>query len=365
MLEKDLELIGSCDEEVAREAYERALDACDSYLRCALRKWEVKEDDLQDVIAETKLRLWNYRCRYRALGASQWRRLLVLTATRCLINLAAQRGHIDPGIEAEDIPDSEVHLVAAVAQANITLAEINAKADEFWLGLDKDLHPNERNRQLMAAQLFYLDDLPWNTVALMLSRSRPGTHYSRQQLDDILEQPGVILHLVYSQLYMPSEKLAHYLLGREEIVQGKLDLKLPAVTDPIEEDICLWRFRNLMTMEQILRRAAGARTFEQITALIDRFTQSFPFNEIMLALLKGLENAPKSAKLLGHAGLWKRLAFQYWGYDQLPHKDLRARVQPAADPVGYDLTLDRLQLWFSNGRLPKSLGRYIKQRHHV
>lgn len=65
-------------------------------------------------------------------------------------------------------------------------------------------------------------------------------------------------------------------------------------------------------------------------------------------------------------GLWQRLAFQYWYRDSLPHKDIHDRIQPAyrhvAEPAHPEITLGRLNVWLSNGRLLERLARAVRSR---
>lgn len=152
-----------------------------------------------------------------------WRGFLKTTARRCCVDLFRRRSEatLDGAILDETAADEGADTLGALMDA-LEMQALHHHADILWLGLDPVLSPEAHTRRLLAAQLFYLDGLPWKTVLPLLGPPRPGEPpLTRAALDVWLTDPGVLRHLAYHTLYYDNDRLAAFLLGLD--TPGELD----------------------------------------------------------------------------------------------------------------------------------------------
>ncbi|HEY3783018.1 MAG TPA: hypothetical protein VGL56_18215 [Fimbriimonadaceae bacterium] len=365
MIEADLQLIGSEDVSIAKEAMDRVLKACDRYLRSVLRKKGFSVQDIEDTVAETAARIWEKRMDFRDMGLAAFRRFQITVAKNWTLNQRAkQRADISLD-EIESLSGARKDLVETMAFSNILLGQVGSLADELWLEIEPDTPDWVRNRDLLAAQYFYLHGEPWEKILSRANRVRPSQPITRSDLDMVLTKPGVLRNVCYIQLYIDNEELAHYLIGESGILIGAYDLKLSETAIGFEREVILHRFRDGFSLEQIQMCKTIALSKHEIADIINNQIAKLPYNSIMQHLLGAMSCIPNLDKTLAQPGLWKRLIFQYWELCNLTHQDIRERCDPPAKLVGYSITLGQLNGWLSKERLLNALRLYASRRGKI
>jgi hypothetical protein len=275
-----------------------------------------------------------------------------------------------PEWEPDPWPDLDADLAAHLGAQSAYQA-----ANVLWLGLDATLPAATHDRQLLAAQLYYEEGVPFDTLPTLLGCAPPGeAPLSRATLNLGLQHPGVLRFLGFHTLFYANDRLAGHLLGLGDRIAAEtlnLWMRKAVAEEPdglspcgftwMEVILVLQRFRNAVPFDRILEHHANAVTAEQLAELLDRLEPRQPFIHQMRRLLIALERLPRTRarEQLAHAGLWKRLAFQYC-YDQdLPHRDILERTQRSATLVNYNLTAGMLNVWLSGGRLLHQLARFL------
>jgi DNA-directed RNA polymerase specialized sigma24 family protein len=377
-----LEQFAEADEEAARAAYAWLCGASRSFLHACLKPWLSVPQDREDVVQETYGKIWQMRGRFRNQGVAAWYALLKRTAANCRVDLVRARGSAISlqDLTEEDIPDADLPALDEIlfaASTAIEAGELYHLANILWLGLDPALSAETHTRQLLAAQLYYLDGEPWENVLRLVGPSRAAEPpLSRETLDTWLGDPGVIRFVAYGQLHYPNDRLAAHLLGLPELVgPHELDtlMRQTAGASPSdagpggwtqgETAVILWRYRHALLLEQILTRRDCPLAREEVIDLLERSGARFPFSRQMINLLARLSQRPgsKPQRLLGRPGLWQRLAFQYRYANDLPHRDIQERIEPASTQVHYVLTPGMLNVWLSGGRLLKQLALFCAE----
>jgi len=366
-----LEIFAGADEDAAWQAWERLRALSRRYLEKCLRDWGCHSpDDQQDVIHNAFLKVWNARARFQNRGVAAWRAYVKMIAHRCFIDQLRERQRL-PMVEGEEEEDwsqvSDEEMPTVVSLINRLLGnELFHFASVLWLGLDPALPEEVHHRQLLAAQLYYLDGDSWEQVCDTLPS------LTRETLDEWLSHPGVIRYLTYQELYYSNESLARHLLNAPAADLDELMRQATRAASEVapppgwtweEVKVILWRYRNGLLMEQILQRLDCPYPREDLRALLDRLTGLLPFSSQMAKVLSALDRAPglDAPAVLGGRSLWQRLAFQYRYWDDLAHRDIQERTQPSAGQVGYEVKLDVLNVWLSNGRLLRQLAEFYRR----
>jgi DNA-directed RNA polymerase specialized sigma24 family protein len=365
-----LDIFVGANEDAAWQAWERLRTMSRRYLEKRLNEWGCHSpDDQQDVIHNAFLKIWNARARFQNKGVPAWRAYVKMTAHRCFIDQLREKQRL-PMIEGEDdwdlsqVSDDEMPTVASIIN-RLLGNELFHFANVLWLGLDPALSEDVHNRQLLAAQLYYLDGDSWEQVCDTLPS------LTRETLDEWLSHAGVIRYLTYQELYFSNESLARHLLGAPSADLDELMRQATAAASETppppgwtweEVKVILWRYRNGLTIDQILQRLDCPYHREGLRTLLVRLTALLPFSSQMAGVLSALDRAPSidAPSTLGGRGLWQRLAFQYRYWDDIAHRDVQERTQPAAERVGYEVKLDVLNVWLSNGRLLKQLTEFYR-----
>jgi DNA-directed RNA polymerase specialized sigma24 family protein len=368
-----LSVFTGADEAAAGRAFERLRELALPTLRAYLRRTSTPHQEWDDILQDAFTKLWRSRPRLRDQGPAAWYALLKRTTDQCRIDrFRARRGDL-PTETIEEVPDSDLPVVEALVGTSPEEApELWRCADLLWLGLDPAVSEETHTRQLLAAQLFYLEGEPWPGVLRLLGPGSPGEPpLTRERLDDWLAQRGVLLLLFYESLHYSNDRLAAVLVGLDEETRpGELDRLMRRATEANPETppggwnweevrALVWRYRNALLMEQIVSRNDCALSRAELEALFDRTRARLPFVPVMERLCRALESAGVELPVvLAAPGLWQRLAFQYCYADGLPHRDIHERTAAAAELGGYSLTLGMLNVWLSNGRLIARLARY-------
>jgi hypothetical protein len=119
----------------------------------------------------------------------------------------------------------------------------------------------------------------------------------------------------------------------------------------------LWRYRNGLSTTKILQMDPEL-TPAVVEGALTKCRERLPFRRIAAKVSDGLRSSRAPFDPLRSPGLWKRLAFQYHTFHELPHKQILERTEPAAHEGGFVLTAGMLNVWLSNGRLFQQLASY-------
>ena len=375
---KALEAFTGPDEDRARESFGSLCESGRRFLRAYLRHKCDRDDLIEDAIQDAFVKIWRLRASFTNHGIPAWYAYLKRVGDTCYTDI--MRGEPPSGVDQPDPADKapprermELDKIMETLLAAIQAGQLAHLADVLWLDLDPVLPEDTHVRQLLAAQLIYLDGAPWQEVLDMLGASPPGEDpLTRETLDAWLAHPGVLRYLAYNELYYANDRLAGYLFGQEGTPSETLDMLMRQAFGPYpageapggwnwsEVAVILWRYRNALLIEQIAQRSDCPLTRQHITDLLVRTGARLPFSKKMADLLARLGRAPgvPARAALGAPGLWRRLAFQYWYADDLPHRDIQERTQPAAEQVSNNVTLAQLNGWLSQGRLVGQLALY-------
>jgi DNA-directed RNA polymerase specialized sigma24 family protein len=351
-----LRIFAGADEEAARQAWGRLWELNRFRLQGFLIRTlnvDARRDIIEDIIEDVFLKLWDMRPRFEHRGIEAFHGLLYKMVKHRYLDLIRDRQEKAEDVEDWDaIPDSDLSAVGGIVDT-VLAEELYHLANVLWLELDPSLSRETHNRQLIAAQLYYLDGEPEEEVLRLLGSPSPvEPPLTRDTLDEWLWHSGVLRHVAYQELYYSNDDLAAYLLNNSPQADW---------TDA-EKTIILWRYRNALLMDQILERKDCPYTQEKLAALLDRLKSCLPFSSQMARVLAGLARAPQrdGRGALSRRGLWQRLAFQYRYGEEIPVRDVQERTQPAAAQVGYEVKFEVLNMWLSGGRLLEQLARFCR-----
>ena len=322
----------------AQAAFDRlAQDIRPSLLRYFGRRLQSNEAR-EDAIGEVIQKLWQSRESFKPGSELGWRRYILTIAQRGQID-AARRSGSRPSEVLIDSVDSfaeEGDYAARFLDAAIR-GELYDVADRHWLGWKDELPRSERDRRVLAAKLLHIDKLPWRSVCRLVHLWNDMGEPDRATLESWLAQDGPYLTMAFDELYIPSSALADHVIAT-------LGLDL-------EGEEADW----------IRKRAAAAPFSETNEEWSDRWIATLPFKSLVKALHLTLAEPPCREHLLAQPGLWKRLVFEYYAVDELPHKDIAERTAAAARESGFELNATTLNNWLSMGRLAKELAKVREQ----
>lgn len=327
-----------------------------------LKPFSRGRDDREDLIQEVGIRVWKSRESFELRGTNPWWAFLKQVAVRCGID------HVrTPGPEVADDPDNieriadeEVNILLELIDSLGDRQQLYRLADEVWLGP----RPADHARRVLAAKLLYVDGLPWKKVCEVLSGGFPGRKPLRRDvLDDWLSDAVLVRYLVCEGLYLSSDKLADHLLGIdsdgsetfEDLVA--MSSRSPKASKWTEDElfVILWRYKYGKLIDQIGHMSRCVLKKQDMQEVFDRCREDFPFLSMMKQLQGVLDRSPATMGILRQGPIWKRIVFQYFAAEELPHRDIHDRTAGPAELAGYSLTLPMLNVWLSNGRLFKQL----------
>jgi DNA-directed RNA polymerase specialized sigma24 family protein len=378
-VERALSLFELGDERQASQALDCLRSVSERVVKSHVRRFSLNHDDAEAIVNEVFLKVWRFRSGFTNRGLDSWHGLLRKTATRCSLDHLSERRSTATLDDACEIASSERPILDALITASQS-AQLQEYADECLLGMSVTLSEGERTQRVLAAQLFYLDGLDWQTTLRIAGATRIGSKQpDRAALDGWLEDPGVIRNLAYHELYYSNDRLASHLLGLPKAttpgVLNDMERKAP-ITQPESEAECgwtwaevsviLWRYRHGLLAHQIATRLDCRLSPEQSEAVYVKCSSLFPFKQIMTRLLSlpSFEPESQNRRYLASPGLWKRLILQYAYIDDLAYRDMLERTEPPAKEAGYAITESgTLKSWVAMGRLLGELAKYCLKRN--
>ena len=301
------------------------------------------------------MRIWNGRRHFKTNGLGAWYLFAAKTAHNCAIDLLRTESPSVPLSQFEDLPGDEEFLdkVSILARNRQSLFET---ADEALLRIDPSISSAERVRRIFAAQLHYLHA---STPKEILDIVSSGTKVSTKDLDAWILDPATLRALAVHHLYQGNETLFETVVGispteceerlRAGQVHGEWSL--------LELRIAILRLRNGLLQEKISQILPEAIPSVQAN-VVEKCRERYPF----AALARELKFALRGkADLMTDQDVWKRLAFQYYVVDELPHKQIVERLAPAAAVFEVHIDEQLLHNWFSVGRLFLQIQKYVRK----
>jgi DNA-directed RNA polymerase specialized sigma24 family protein len=379
---RELDRFCGPDEAAARAAMDRLAPRARRYL-AALLSDRVSRDDLDELVQTALSKAWESRPAFVNRGRAAWYGWLKRIARNACVDMARGRP-AEVGIEAlDEVDDGELPLIERFMTAAVGEA-LFALADSVWLELDDSCPAAQRDRCLLAVQLYYFESWSLDDVLALLSEARPDEPpFTRGRLDSWLEQPANLRLVAYRQLLYAPERLTAHLLGLPPhagateleralaaVRAGKAPAELMPGWTAAEAEAILWRYYRGLSAEETAQRLEKRGDSENLDALFVRCGLVFPFRsqcETICAWLDEVDVTGMDQKgLIGDkSGLWRRLAFEYrYRYNQ-PLRDVHDRIHPAALVVRYALTPEVLNMWISGGRLLDKLRRAYDAREAV
>jgi len=345
--EKELADFAGNDEAKAGEAFTRLFEASRAelgrYVSYKVRPPVQADDILQDVY----VRVWSRRDRFRPMGWPSWKSFIRRAAEWSLASSGPKSPEI-PFESIEDLPPEDWLAAAVFLMPSLDREEIGRAADIVLLGVDESVDRRTLTRRLLAAQLFYVDGKEWSEVAAILNSARPySAPVTREELDNWLTDRSTLLKLFYESLYLTPEELAADLLGQDQ-----------NSWTPSEKHWILLRYQSTMPIENIVRHEAGRVSEEELSRFFDRCVENFPFVGRMRTLMDRVGRHTANLNL-AKPGLWQRLAFEYWMFNELQQADIVQRTNPAAKAAGGSVNAGQLNVWLSNGRILKRVARHL------
>ena len=185
-------------------------------------------------------------------------------------------------------------------------------------------------------------------------------------LDHWLRSESVLMRLAYFHLYRNNDRLACYLLATVDGSKGLDRLTLqardrigtpPAGWSWTEVQIAILRIRNGLTEAKISQMLD--LDIEEVERVTRACVGRFPFLTRARELKKRLRQHGLQTRPLSSMDLWRRLAFQYYAADALPHRHILERTTEPAEVSGYGLNAGVLNAWLSSRRMLDQLVNYL------
>lgn len=342
-----------------------------------LRRDVTNSHEREDVLQEAFVRCWRNRGGFAPRGEAAWFGYLNLLSRRIWLDRVrgTHRERLSLHSEGEDgaqeweVPDAERTTVEQVLEA-LETERIDALADVALLRMPGELCPEQVNRRLLAAQLYYLDGVPLEEIPACLTCPPVGEPpLTEDTLQEWLLDSPTLLKLCYTGLYRDGRSLAAEILGLGSEVSGAALTELernirsdgPVSGWSVDEiRFVLWRYRWGLSVHEIQFRKDCNLSAPEIEALGVRCAARVPFESVMGILLERFGRQRKRVRetirsALEGPELWQRLAFTYSYRDGLSQRDVFERIAVAAEMAGRPLTPTALNAWLSGNRLGKRL----------
>lgn len=365
----EISTFSGAPDEKAAAAFDRLFAAARPRLARYLHGLGFAADDCDELVQVVATRVWAARTSFEARGVGGWWRFLQKITRHCAIDEARKHAEIpmDALANSEEIPDCDLPYLDVLLADAEDRERLYSAADALWLGISHD--KGESRSRLLAAQLFYLHGLDWRDIIQILGRdARAG----RVELDSWLTDESVLRHLAFVELYWGNHKLAGHVLRpedplsaseldrlSEELRQGVLRIQIPIWTIG-EATVLLWRIRNGLTTDQILRFRRCEYDRNGVEGIVEKAQGFYPFSAVGGQLRSAYESAGQTDRLT-ETGLWRRLVFQYFCSDELPQKQILERTAPAAQAVDAKMTGAMLNGWISMNRLLTQLAMFLSE----
>jgi len=334
-----------------------------------LKGYLPRREDREDAISEVRYRLLRRPGELDLPNRAAWLALVATVGSRIAIDMLRSK-HGDLDLEyPEDVPEKDYPFIEVIALL-MEDAEAAGVLDELWLGVAPKLSAAERKRRLLAAQLFYLNNLHWDQICQILSAN--GT-VTREMLDEWLGERSVLLCLAYAKLHRGNERLSGTIIAPENPLPScELDklsrlalldspAKPPAGWTWSDLRIVFWRYRNGLPDRKILQMCSSVDQ-QAIDGVVQICEPRMPFAQNAKRLVAGAQARRVQGEPFKAQGLWRRLAFQYGFIEDLPQKHILERIDPATKVIGARFTAGMLAVGLA-GRYLSEIIAYAQERY--
>ncbi len=351
---KDVDRLPSPDEDVAKEAFDRLYPAIRQILEQYLIPRVSLLQDREEIVVKSCERIWHARHQFKPISIESWlshiRRLCRWAAidhlrTKRQNDPLIETGKNDPEIEEIESDESEFQR------------RLYDLADQVWLGWDSTVPPVQRNRQVLAAQLFFLHGQAWDKVAAV-ARLRPDM--DRSKFDQWLEHEPTLLHMAFREVYAASQELTDILLGTRATMSCAPGDEILLNVDWTKDQVEIIRHRFLFGHDPAERMKHVSK--QLIEETIEACLQQFPFCDRLERVKHKVTPSRRISNCLTRKGLWKRVVFHYCAsMDRLEHKHILERVAPSATACDQRMDGNTLQAWWGSGRLADELIKHYRK----
>lgn len=344
------------DASMSADAFTRLWSLVQERLARAAKRFGLSEDDANDVVQSVSIRLWERRASFTDFGVGAfW-----AYAFRMVKNLAIDRTRRDRRFEMVEVNDDTISAadspyVEALVEAALERGELTSLADRLWLG-----DPPRSSDSVLAVQLCLTEGVTPLEAAAILGLDPPT-------VERLLHTPEVARYAAYAALMWPSEELVAYVLDPSSSSSQSDPAEILRRSRAGEEvPMGAWAASEVppvilhvlygMNMEEIVRVLAPATNPVEVTAVIHRAVDVYPFARIASNVATALHACLE--EVLRNGDFWRRLVFEYHTHVQLPHRQILDRTGPAAAVFSFDLKPTTLNSWIGNGRLWSQLAAF-------
>ena len=333
-----------------------------------LRELAPVPEDREDVTNQVLMRIWSHRAELEFHHLSAWWAYVAKVARRTALNRMAQsKPAAELNEETAPTEDPDIEAACWLAEEK---ERMYAAADEIWLGAPICHDSYRQSARVLAAQWYFIDHIPVKEILELLPEGIPC---SMPLLATWLADADLCLQMAFAEVYRSNDQLTAYLLRPvaplspaelEEAVASAFRNE-PHVTlgewTPLEARIVIRRYRNAMFTEKIVQTEPTS-DLHKVTEILHRATAALPFGRLARKIKAIFSAAGLTPPPLERPILYRRLAFQYFASDELPHRQILERALPVAEVGNQHLTPAMLNAWLSNGRLFTQIAEHIKER---
>ncbi len=380
---RNLEIYLSDDERAAQQAFDRLMRVGNCVIRAYLNRQvsRLNFDDIEDIVLQVKLNIWRARGHIKNNGVAAFMQLLRKTSRNCALDVILNRRNTIEIDDVDDLSETDqpftedfIHTILDSKEPNI----VHHLADSCFLGLNPDFSSGMHRRQLLAAQYYYQDGLSWSQIVQILGAEELGkAQITREKLDSWLLDPAVIRYMCFTELYKLTVEITALILGLPESTSHQdLSKLLQTAIHPNgaelppsgwtwrETAVIIFKYLYALLDKTILSNTKIEITEEELLELTVRCDALLPFSKCMSVLMNDLSrnSGLNHSDTVLHSGLWKRLVFEYRYIEELPHRDIHNYLNPAAEQVGYKLTLAMLNAWISSDRMLQQVRNFRARR---
>ena len=315
-VERALELLAGEDERASEEAYTILIARHRAPLLRYLQFNGIPETISEEVVQETFVRIWTRRKQFKNEGIAHFKSFLFRTAKNLYIDhyYRPNRSKVVVPYDDSHVSPEAPPLIDAIFLAILT-EHLYDCVNALWLGLDLCLPPGTHTRQLMTAQLYYLegDTVPEILEVFKMSANAPSGEpdLTEEILYAWLRDPSVLRYMAFDALYYPNARLSAWMLGwrergevptcfqtlMEEIGKHLPEEKALGEWTWVQVALIVWYCHHALTPSQMYQQnevllTRWGITEQEIASRLEELTACLPFRAEMESLLTCLGRPP-------------------------------------------------------------------------
>ncbi len=332
--------------------FERLVHLTRPALRKYLQMRGVTNEDREDIVQTTFLRILENRDRISFRTATEWNAYARTIARNLLID------RVGSAYARNTQPIPESTLADLDSPEDFEVQILDAEQRESYIRAANELYLGPRSREgdvyLLAAKMLLWDRRELPEVLMVLRREGflEGEIDSATFIERVVSEQN-LRWLVYSKLGLAPEILFALVLGcpPSEIPERFSTRREETLT-------LMLRFCNFQSRKSILQFMADILTPEEVDSILKRFESRVPLESRMRRIANRLRRHSDKGRALSDSLVWKRLAIHYVSH-KMHHADFVGWVGPAASVGGFTMTDDTVRGWIGNRRIYTDLKKYI------